>query len=205
MKMIRNLVIVLITILVMTYPIIAENKSGCGCSCAPKAKETTKQVSTKQNLSKVTLEDLVSGEKVDIDLSSNKHLLLFLDSNTISNSKHVEEISNWIKQNKMKVNVYTILSGDQKEKLSSLAKENKLTSALWDSNKNLANHFNVTKYPMALYVVEGKIQNSTTNLEMSNVKKIISDKKMSGKEKEGCGKVNCPCGANCNCGPNCKC
>lgn len=223
--MIKNLMIAVIVVLLAFVPILADQKNTKNTNHNEKTKCTTCQhekIST-QKISQLTLEELFTSKTVNLDFSNDKSVLVLLDKESIKNYNQVSNFSKWLEQKKLDVKVYTIINGENKTELQKLAKENNATYLLWDKSKQLSSYLKTDELPIAYYVVNGEILNSTEKIDVGHLKQLvwcqdcqkvkskdcckekdIKNKDEMKKEKGKCTKDNC-CGGNCNCGTNCKC
>ncbi|MCX7972656.1 MAG: hypothetical protein N2657_05545 [bacterium] len=184
----KTIVWLLIVAISMTlvFPHSDGSSKGRGC-CSTKAK-TTKTSTEQKLLSSVSFEELLSGKTLNVDFSSTKSVLVFIDKETVKDYNQVENFSKWLSKKNLDIKVYTILSGNNKEELKTIAKNNNILSALW--SPFVINKINVQKYPMAYYVVNGYILEKTEKIEVGHLRKMVWCKKCEKVRDENCCKYN---------------
>lgn len=168
----RKIILWLIVVSLSVILVSSHNDSGSRGKCCPSCSADAKtSVSEQKFLSQISFEELLSGKILEVDLSSTKSVLVFMDKETVKDYSQVENFSSWLTKKNLDIKVYIILNGTNKEELKAIAKKNNILSALWAPS--LTSKINVQKYPMAYYVVNGSMLEKTEKIAFENLTQMV--------------------------------
>ncbi|MCS7244172.1 MAG: hypothetical protein RMJ36_05515 [Candidatus Calescibacterium sp.] len=188
--MLRIIALILIVISISVVPLLANkdnkedktSKSKCCSTCVSSSKKVVEMKKT--FLSNVVFEELLSGKTINVDLSSSKSVMVFVDKQSLRDYNQVNNFTKWLEQKKLDIKVYTLLNGQDKNELKVLAKSNNIVSALW--GPSLVTQMKVEKYPVAYYIVNGVVVDKTDKLSVGNLKHMVWCEKCENVRKERC-------------------